>query len=448
MTVSVIIPTVLRSPTVTRCVRAAADSAARFHPDAEVLLVVNGPAAAAPLPPVDPRVRVVRSAAACVSAARNEGVRLARHDAVLFTDDDLVVPPRWCAEMARPLLGGGHAVAAPVRTVVTGPVTAFLHHERVFDAAPLTADTAHALVTANAGYRRDLIAGEPFDVARYPHFAEDTDLGLRIRQAGGVIHWLGAAPAPLHEVDEEPASLVRRALRQGIGTAQVFLQRRDLQYYYPSPVAAYRRCVDTSAPIARRYLEVDDPGARTVFAALGMIRRAVLLAGYLSGIGAAHDVALVQLDEDALTAGITTVFEELLAIVPAVRWDAVPVRFRPAPADAAPVDPALAATAAGLAKVLSRAAPPVPTAAAPPAASQDDLTWLARDAVVRDRVSRAGTSGTEPDEREVERAARAGGVAFGRACEIRETHRAHATRRWPGAGVPMARAAGPARGVA
>lgn len=46
--------------------------------------------------PADPRLRYVRSDSIGVSAARNIGLRLARHPIVLLTDDDVTVPEDWC----------------------------------------------------------------------------------------------------------------------------------------------------------------------------------------------------------------------------------------------------------------------------------------------------------------------------------------------------------------
>ena len=243
--------------------------------------MVNAAAPDAPIPSDRPGLRVLRSAAG-VSVARNYGVAAARHDTILFTDDDLVVPLEWCERMAEPMrrIRGVHAVAAPVRMAVLGPVTSFLEHERAFDAAPLDARHTRTLVTANAGYRRDLFPGPPFDARRYPNFAEDTDLGLRIRDAGGDIAWVDVQRS-VHEVDEALGSLVRRALQQGKGSARLYLQRRELDHYMPAPAIAYRNLVAGKVTGWRRYSEVDHPAARAVFTTLGLLRRAAIIAGYL-----------------------------------------------------------------------------------------------------------------------------------------------------------------------
>jgi glycosyltransferase involved in cell wall biosynthesis len=49
----------------------------------------------------DARVRYVRSSEVGLGNARNAGLRLARAEAVAFTDDDVVVPPTWLAATQR-----------------------------------------------------------------------------------------------------------------------------------------------------------------------------------------------------------------------------------------------------------------------------------------------------------------------------------------------------------
>jgi hypothetical protein len=437
MTVSVIIPTVLRSTTVARCIQSVSESAARFHPDAEVLLVVNGAGATVPPPAPAPNVRILYSSATGVSEARNDGVAAARHDTILFTDDDLTVPPDWCATMAAPLNEGAWGVSAPVRMERFGPITAYLDHERAFDAAPLKLNTSRSIVTANAGYRRDLMPGPAFDNVRYPRFAEDTDLGLRIQEAGGVIRWLNDAPMPVHEVEEEAASLVRRALRQGTGTVQTYLQRRMLDYYYPAPMVSYRH-ISRAEQSPRQFLEVANTAMRTVFATLSLIRHASALAGYLDGLGDAHGVKLVDIDEPAFIAGLDEVIGALLESVGPQDWTTIPVRFAPVTPYAQPVP---AETLAGIADVLTRTGPLDADAPVPPEGTCDDLAWLAWDATNRTRLAsvwrRLTAGGIEPDQETVNRAVRDAGVAFGRACSIRETVTDSKVRAWPGAAKPV-----------
>lgn len=449
MTVSVIIPTMLRSPTTGRCLQSVAASAARLHPDAEVVLVVNGAGATPPPRTGAANVRVLRSAATGVSQARNDGVAAARHDTILFTDDDLVVPPDWCAAMAAPLRGpaGAWAVAAPVRMAVTGPVTAFFEHERAFDAPPATGSTARTLVTANAGYRRDRLPGAPFDTGRYPAFGEDTDLGLRITVSGGTIRWLGDAPAPVHEVEEQVGSLIRRALKQGTGCTGVYHQRQLLDYYLPAPDTVLARIAAGKPLSLRRFAEVESTPARMVFATLNLIRQVAIMAGYLAGLGAIYEVAFIEVDQAALISGLTAVLADLLAAAgPALRhdWDAVPVRFSwprsgPAAGAGASESAVPVATLTAVADVVRRAACLVPGTTMPAGAADADLAWLAWDAKARDRYALT-LRRLPPGElavADMERLARAAGLGFARACMAWETYAPPGQiRRWPGAPAP------------
>ena len=135
MPVSVVIATTLRRAVASQSVRQAIESVRAAGPDAEVVLVVNGAPPDARPAVRAPELRVLHSPTPGISTARNLGAAAARHDTVLFTDDDVLVPPDWAPRMAAALAGGEHvAVAAPVRMVVDGPVTAFMEHERDFDA--------------------------------------------------------------------------------------------------------------------------------------------------------------------------------------------------------------------------------------------------------------------------------------------------------------------------
>ena len=437
MTVSVIIPTLLERPSVGRCVEAACASAARCGPDAEVILVVNGRAAASPTVPHGPGLRVLRSAAVGVAAARNDGVATARHDTILFTDDDVVVPPDWCARMTAPMRASAavHAVAAPVRMPVLGPVTAFLEHERAFDATPLGADRAATVVTANAGYRRDRFPGVPFDARRYPHFGEDNDLGLRIRAAGGAIAWLSGAQRPEHAVEEDLGSMIGRALRTGMGCARIYLQRGILDYYLPAAATAYAGLADGAVRGWRRYSEVDDPSARSVFATLGLLRMAATIAGYLAELGRAHGVRLVDIDEPNLVHGLTAIFDGLVEHVgvDADRWGALPVRLADV-ADHGVRPPPLSAIGA----VLHRCAPMLSGVRPPAAATRDDLSWLGRQATSTGRLEPLWRRYrvAEPTPSEFERGVRAAGMTVGKAYLAREQHAGFTVRRWPGAPRP------------
>jgi glycosyltransferase involved in cell wall biosynthesis len=411
--VSVVVPTNLRSPAVGRCLDAVLRSVTRHHPASEVLLAVNAAGERRPPRPGTDRLRIL-STPPGTSAARNAAVAAARHDAVLFLDDDLVVAPDWCAALAAPLAAGRAAVAAPVRTVVRGPVTALLEYDRAFDAVPLTAGTAATFVTANAGYRRDLLPGPPFDVARHPIFGEDTDLALRIRAAGGSIAWLPDAPRPAHEVAEDIGSLLGRMLRRGSGIVRIHQRHRSPRHYLPSVPDGYRAlCRATTLP-TRRYAEIVAAPVRTVFATLGLVCRGAMLAGYLGE----WDTALVELDQAALTAALRTVLTDLydrLGDVPVRLWQDPPVDF----ATTAPADDPVPVAAVAAAFRAHAAPAPVPAATAA-RLTRHDLAWLCWYEQEWRRMSTLW-DGLVPDlasltAADVDRAAREVGVPLGMAC--------------------------------
>lgn len=82
--------------------RFALESLARLaHPSLEIIVVDNAPLTDATARVVeqfgDERVRLVTEPVPGLSAARNTGLVAASHEIVAFTDDDVVVDPRWIA---------------------------------------------------------------------------------------------------------------------------------------------------------------------------------------------------------------------------------------------------------------------------------------------------------------------------------------------------------------
>src|SRR5262245_22264091 len=155
MPVSVVIPSTLDSTVLDECVAAAVRSAGAVGPDAEVLLVANRVRGGRPPRFESPMLRVLHSSPDGIATARNTAIAAARHDTILFTDDDLIVAPDWCRRLYDALQEAGcAAVGAPVRTETTGPVTSFMNYDRHFDAPPTDSRYARLLVTASAGYRR------------------------------------------------------------------------------------------------------------------------------------------------------------------------------------------------------------------------------------------------------------------------------------------------------
>ncbi len=136
-----------------------------------------------------------------VSRARNDGIRAARHDILVFTDDDMLVTPTWLGTLVRAL------VAAGPRAVVTGQVRPAEVREGGF--VPST------IVDPNPAVYQGRIWADvlyPPSMAMYAAVfeavgtfdlrlgfgtgfvtAEDNDLAFRILEAGYRIHYVPEA---------------------------------------------------------------------------------------------------------------------------------------------------------------------------------------------------------------------------------------------------------------
>jgi glycosyltransferase involved in cell wall biosynthesis len=393
VSVSVVIPSTLERSHVRACVEAALASAALLSADAEVLLVANRvPAGTVYDGDPHPRLRVLRSEPAGVSRARNAGVAAARHDTVLFVDDDLVVPPSWCTEMYQALHCGPVAVGGPVRMRVVGPITAFMNHQRYYDAAPMDGRMGGLLVTANAGYRRDLAPpGPPFDTEHHPHAGEDTDLALRLRAAGGDIGWLATRAAPIHHVEENVPALVVRALRDGRSSARIYARHglRAPVQCLPSPWRIYSASLAGRPEYYRLYGELDSLPVRALFATMSLVLINCLHAAYLHETGQLFDHPLVSLDEDALVADLSAMLSaaiEAVSGVPPQIWAQLPMllspeRVRPSLEGLVPV--------AEVAAVFNRRAPrgTTPTRRIFNHLGRGDGAWITRTMHERDRAA-------------------------------------------------------------
>lgn len=109
--------------------------------------------------------------------ARNRAIAVATGEIVVFCDDDVQAPPDWVAAHAR-----AHESSAPA--VVNGPILnvgsyddrpkpRFTHYSRAF------------LCTCNASIRRRALAAiGAFDESFNLYGWEDTELGVRLREAG------------------------------------------------------------------------------------------------------------------------------------------------------------------------------------------------------------------------------------------------------------------------
>ncbi len=109
---SVVVPTNFGRPDQLR--RCVARLLELDYPDYEVIVVDNR---TRDVPPADiPGARVVREPHPGISAARNRGITVATGDFIAFTDDDVVVDPRWLRAL------GERFASEPDAAAVTGLV--------------------------------------------------------------------------------------------------------------------------------------------------------------------------------------------------------------------------------------------------------------------------------------------------------------------------------------
>ena len=147
-------------------------------------------------------VRHVRSRSLGLSSGRNLGVAMARHDLLIFTDDDMLACSEWCRVLVRELIAGGPAA------VITGKVLAappevpggfvpslvLTEHRAVYSGRIGTdilagGNMAIHRTTINdvGGFDERLGAGTSFPAA------EDNDLGFRLLEAGYQIRYVPEA---------------------------------------------------------------------------------------------------------------------------------------------------------------------------------------------------------------------------------------------------------------
>lgn len=161
-----------------------------------------------------PDIRLIREDTPGLATARNTGVRAARANAVLFTDDDVDVPSDWVDRMSAPLrAGSADVVVGGIRVAddLRRPwITPWMLQNLADYPRQQTVDPD--VVGANFGARRSLLRVIPFDerlgVAPYQR-AEDAFFGVQARELGARI--IGVAGTPIaHHFD--PARLESAAL--------------------------------------------------------------------------------------------------------------------------------------------------------------------------------------------------------------------------------------------
>ena len=182
MQCTIVVPTIGR-PSLDALLRALA-GAGGPRP-AELVLVDDRPSGPPLQPSIDglPPVRVVPTGGGGPARARNLGWRTARTEWIAFLDDDVVPDPDWYERLAADLADLPADVAGSQGRVRVPLPT----DRRPTDWERGTAGLAtSSWITADLAYRRAALAAVGGFDERFPRaFREDSDLALRVMDAGG-----------------------------------------------------------------------------------------------------------------------------------------------------------------------------------------------------------------------------------------------------------------------
>jgi len=133
-------------------------------------------------------VQLVRLDGRGPAAARNAGIRTARADVVLLTDDDCVPAPGWAAALAaavgeRRVVAVGRTEFDPAQPLVAASETIVAHAERRGGFA----------ATRNLALPRELALAVPLDERFVEAGGEDREWGRRLAREGGSLARVDAA---------------------------------------------------------------------------------------------------------------------------------------------------------------------------------------------------------------------------------------------------------------
>ncbi|WP_444963628.1 HAD-IIIA family hydrolase [Nocardiopsis sp. M1B1] len=182
---SVVVPTVGRD-TLPRVLEPLLDAPSREAPEEVVVVDDRPPDDSAPLPGTDhARVRVLRTGGGGPAAARQAGWHACATEWIAFLDDDVAPPADWprrlCADLADLPAEVG---ASQGRITVPRPRG---HRPTDAERATLALEGAR-WITADMAYRRSALEAVGGFDARFPRaYREDTDLALRVVDAGFVL---------------------------------------------------------------------------------------------------------------------------------------------------------------------------------------------------------------------------------------------------------------------
>jgi GT2 family glycosyltransferase len=184
--------------------------------------------------PCDLAYRLARSTGA--SRARNEGARVARHELLVYVDDDILAKPEWLSRLVSALLAGGTRSAATGRVEEGAPEAEGVFVPGLFSTAVRTVYEGRldvdVLASGNMSVRRltlDELGGfdERLGAGGRYCAAEDNDLGFRLLEAGGRIVFEPAAVV-VHRAWRPRTDYVGLSWRYGYGKGAFYAKHSSL----------------------------------------------------------------------------------------------------------------------------------------------------------------------------------------------------------------------------
>jgi GT2 family glycosyltransferase len=302
MSISIVVPTTLQRPTAQKALESIILSAQQIS-NSQVILAVNGLGVSNPRIRIDSSiVTVVTCETASASASRNIGLEAVENPIVLFTDDDCIVPPTWCKDIAKTLSHPNTlAVAAPVSVEEQGPITAFLNYQRIFDAPPFDDRNVRYLITANCGIYWDLLKERiRFDDLNFVVGGEDTEFGYAINDLGFKIEWISHVEPVYHIIPESINEITDRFTRYGRASARLFIKNNRYPESVPNAVDWLRDISLEQYYDYRCFIELTNPLIQRAFVSFELMLTSAFLISYLDELSDLLDYCLISPDYDAL----------------------------------------------------------------------------------------------------------------------------------------------------
>lgn len=233
LAVSVVVPTFNRADSLRRLLDALAE--VRPPPGGfEVIVVDDGSQDETEDVVRSTPFTYVRQQNSGAAAARNAGWRVACGEIIAFTDDDAVPSSEWLVELVEPFktrstVGVGGTIVPLHRT----RASMYVQLERLVDHGLDTDGDLRYLVTANAAFRRSVLAAVGgFDIGFAGAAGEDVDLSVRVAALGGLVRVAGAEVAHDHRL--RVRELVRTYRRHGRARAELSRKHPSLALARPA----------------------------------------------------------------------------------------------------------------------------------------------------------------------------------------------------------------------